>query len=83
MKATICDLCSQPFQYGEETSKTDGGFVTVRVGITNVRVCLSVKAHLADKGDHADICPSCRQQAIERVLHGTVPGHQGRGDHLR
>ena len=79
MKYVECDLCHGQFQYGEGTSKTDGNFVTVRMGITNVRVCLSVKAYLVDKGDHADICPNCRRAAIESVLNGTadtIPRYQ-------
>ena len=85
MKQVTCDLCHTPFEYGDATSLTDGVYRTVRVGITNVRVCLDVKAHLADKGDHADICPACRQKVIESVLYGntSIPGHQASRNNLR
>jgi hypothetical protein len=68
MKTVYCDCCKQKFDYGEDTGRTDGLFVSQKVGLLTVRVCLSVKAVLQETGDHADICPICRKVAIEKAL---------------
>lgn len=68
MKTIACDCCKQEFKYGEETKKTDGEFVSVKMGTITARVCLSVKAVDQITGEHADICPECREDAILDLL---------------
>lgn len=80
-----CDICHATFVV-DDTGYIDGEYRTVRMGITNVRVRMDVRAFLSDQDRQAHICADCRRNAIETVIshgHSTLPGHQAGGDHLR
>lgn len=68
MKCVYCDVCNGRFHYGEETEKTDGTFKSVALGDITARVQLTVRALHPTTGEHADICPTCRQKAIAKLI---------------
>lgn len=75
MKTVTCDCCGADFEYGGVTAKTDGMYHTVKLGVFDVRVSLSVKSYDPVRNDHIDICPACRLRAIEEYLGEPVSGH--------